>query len=260
MIYPCVSQTLRKGSGNGLKSSGYLRKAFVASLPVMAGYVFLGIAYGIAMQARGFRTGWSVLISIVVYGGSLQFAMIDPMATLMPFLTFALLCLLIQARHLFYGLTMLEPYNRAGIYKPYLIFALSDETYSLVCNGAPQGVSAEKWFAAVSGFDQLWWVTGTVLGAVLGSVIPMQWLTGIDFSMTALFIVIMTEQTMDAVKMWKVGNCTLTDVLFAPLIGFLGTLGSLLLAGKESFLLFAMAIILVGFFVRYRTEERGKAA
>ena len=90
-----------------MRGAGVWRKAFAATLPVMAGYIFLGIAYGMAMQARGFAVGWSVLASLTVYGGSLQFAMIDPIVSMVSPLTFAMLCLLIQARHLFYGLTML---------------------------------------------------------------------------------------------------------------------------------------------------------
>ena len=232
-----------------------LRRVFPVTVPVLAGYIFLGIAYGMAMKARGFGIEWSFPISTFVYAGSLEFAMIEPLCGAFTPLTFAFLCLLIQARHLFYGLTMLEPYSRAGRFKPYLIFSLTDETYSIVCQGAPKDIAPEKWYTAVSGLNHFYWVTGSVLGAVLGSAIPLEMLEGINYSMTALFLVIMTEQTVDAVAAWKEGRSTLGNVLFAPLVGTCGTLLCLLLFGKESFLLFAMFLILAAFAEGYHLME-----
>lgn len=231
-----------------------LRRAFPVTLPVLAGYIFLGIAYGIAMKARGFGAWWSFSISTFVFGGSLQFAMIDPLCSAFAPVTFAFLCLLIQARHLFYGLTMLEAYSKTGRRQPYLVFSLTDETYSIVCQGAPGDIPAERWYTAVSVLNQTYWVTGTLLGALLGSVMPIALLEGIDFSMTALFLVIVTEQTMDALALWKEGKTTLADALFSPALGCLATLGSLLVFGKESFLLFSMAFMLITFAVKYQME------
>ncbi len=231
--------------------------AFHTTMPVFAGYIFLGIAYGIAMQSRGLGVSWSALVSVCVYGGSLQFAMIEAMTGAMEYATFAILCLLIQARHLFYGLSMLNAYGKLRT-RPYLIFALTDETYSLVCRGAPEGVHAEPWYLCVSLFDQCWWVSGTVLGALAGRMIPVAYLTGIDFSMTALFLVICAEQMLDALEKKKKGEYSWQDVFFAPVLGFAGTLISLWIFGKTHFLLASMAIILSGFFLRYfLTERRG---
>ena len=235
-----------------------LRRAVPATLPVLAGYLFLGIAYGIAMKARGFGTLLSGAISVLVYGGSLQFAMLEPLCASFAPVTFAFLCLLIQARHLFYGLTMLVPYSQCRRVRPYLIFALSDETYSLVCQGAPKDLEAEDWYLAVSALDQSYWVMGTLFGALLGTLFPVDLLQGIDFSMTALFLVIVTDQTTDMWRQYRQGKVRLSDVLFAPLLGGLGTLLCLLLAGRESFLLFSMAMIFAGFALRYRTDPQAK--
>ncbi|MBR6030061.1 MAG: AzlC family ABC transporter permease [Clostridia bacterium] len=237
-----------------------IRRVFPRTMPVLAGYIFLGIAYGAAMNARGLAPGWSALISVIVYGGSLQFALIDCLTRSFAPLTIAALALLIQARHLFYSLSMLDSYQGTGWRKPYLIFSLTDETYSLVCNGAPAGEDAGRWFTAVSLLDQSYWVAGTILGALMGSLLPTEALRGIDFSMTALFTVIATDQTMDAVQKARQGEWPLREALFAPLLGGLMTLTSLLIAGQESFLLLAMAGMLLLFYARWRTLKGKEAA
>ena len=119
-----------------------IRKAFSRTLPVMAGYLFLGTAYGISMRSRGFGAGLTSMISIFVYGGSLQFALMDYLTQAFAPVTLLLLTVLIQARHIFYGMSMLDPYRNAGVWKPYLIFALTDETYSLVCMDTPESISS----------------------------------------------------------------------------------------------------------------------
>lgn len=230
-----------------------IKRAFPRTLPVMAGYIFLGIAYGVAMVEHGFGVGWVAFICLMVYGGSMQFAMIAQLAQPFSPVTMALMALLIQARHIFYGLSMLKPYEGAGKHKPYLIFALTDETYSLVVSGAPEGVDKYQWYTAVSVLDQVYWVTGCVLGALIGAVIPVSLLTGIDFAMTALFTVIVTEQTMDAIKAVKAGTMTKAEALFPPLTGGLCTLLALLAVGTGSFLLLGMTMMLCCFVVRWMT-------
>lgn len=233
-----------------------LKKAFLKTVPVLAGYIFLGIAYGISMKENGFGVGLSALISTVVFGGSMQFAMIETMKGAFAPLTIALLALLIQARHIFYGLSMLEKYSATGRYKPYLIFALTDETYSLVCNGAPAGVHAGKWYTLVSALDQCYWVIGSVIGAVLGQLIPVDALTGIDFAMTALFTVIVTEQTMDSIAKVKAGAISKLEAIFSPALGGAATLVSLLLIGRSNFLLMSMGLMLSAFLARWFLAER----
>lgn len=236
-----------------------LRKAFPATLPVMAGYLFLGFAYGVTMKESGFGPWWTALASVLVYAGSMQFAMVGLLAGAFAPVTALLMALMVNARHIFYGLSMLESYGQAGRYKPYLIFSLTDETYSLVVSGAPRGMDAPRWFAAVSALDQLYWVAGSLLGAVLGQVIPFD-LTGIDFAMTALFTVIVTEQTMDAWKAVRAGEMSLADGAFPLALGLGATLLCLLLVGKSGFLLAAMAAMLACFFLRYTLTEGRRAA
>lgn len=243
-----------------------LRRAFPRTLPVLAGYLFLGIAYGISMAENGFGAEWSLLISVIVFGGSLQFAMISQM--LQPFspLTMALMALLVQARHIFYGISLLDKYRDTGKWKPYLIFAMSDETYSLVVQGAPEDVDKADWFGTISVLDQSYWVIGSVVGGLLGDLLRQNgWISmisGIDFAMTALFTVIVTEQAMDALKALKEKRMSLFEALFPPMLGFIATLGSLLLVGTGSFLLLSMGIMLACFLLRFLTipAERRKEA
>ena len=234
-----------------------LKKAFPRTLPVMAGYLFLGIAYGVALREKGFGMEWALLISTTVYAGSMQFAMLGAMTQPFAPVTMALMTLLVNARHVFYGLSMLDKYANTGRYKPYLVFSLTDETYSLVCNGAPEDAENEPgWYAAVSLLDQVYWVAGSVIGVALGQALPFD-LTCIDFAMTALFTVIVTEQTMDAAKAWRAGEMRLSDAAFPALLGLIATLGSLLIVGKDSFLLMAMALMLGCFFLRYQAVKGG---
>ena len=237
-----------------------MKKAFPRTLPVMAGYLFLGIAYGVALREKGFGMEWALLISTAVYAGSMQFAMLGAMTQPFAPVTMALMTLLVNARHIFYGLSMLDKYAGTGKYKPYLVFSLTDETYSLVCNGAPEDAEDKPgWYAAVSLLDQVYWVAGSLIGVALGQALPFD-LTGIDFAMTALFTVIVTEQTMDAVKAYQAGEMRLADAAFPTLLGLTATLGSLLIVGKDSFLLSAMALMLGCFFLRYQAVKGGVRA
>ena len=221
----------------------------------------VGFAAADGWTARGFGALWSGLSSLVIYGGSMQFALLEPLGQAFAPLTIALLTLLIQARHIFYGLSMLDKYSPlSSRRKPYLIFSLTDETYSLVCSGAPAGVDADRWYTAVSVLDQLYWFSGTLIGALVGSLISTEALTGIDFSMTALFTVIVTEQSMDALRRVRQGDISVTEALFAPLLGGGATLLSLLLVGKGSFLLVAMAAMFAGFGARWFASEGRRSA
>ena len=237
-----------------------MRRVFPRTIPVMAGYIFLGIAFGVSLKEQGYGLPWALLMSTVIYAGSMQFAILTPMTQPFAPITVALMTLLVNARHMFYGLSMLRTYEGTGKYKPYLIFALSDETYSLVCEGAPEDVKDKgKWFAAISMMDQCYWIIGSFLGSLIGQLLPFD-LTGIDFAMTALFTVIVTEQTADVIKAFRAGELSLTDALFPTLLGLLATLISLLVVGKDSFLLCAMAVMLACFFLRYQTGGKKVSA
>lgn len=234
----------------------YFKDAFRRTLPVMAGYLFLGAAYGISMQESGFGLFWSSLLSVTVYGGSMQFTLIPLLTRSFAPLTVALLSAMIQSRHLFYGISMLEPYSACKKGRFYLIFSLTDETYSLVVNGAPAGKDPEKWYLAVSALDHAYWILGSAAGALLGGWIPMELIKGIDFAMVALFTVILTEQLYGVAKDVRSGARRPDDAFFSPALGICASVLCLVLFGAGDFLPFSMLLITAGFVLRYMLQER----
>lgn len=208
-----------------------IRTTFLDTVPVLTGYVFLGFGFGILMNESGYGIGWSLCMSLLIYAGSMQYVAIGLLTSSASLLTVAMTTFLVNARHLFYGISMVDTYKGAGKKKPYLIFALTDETYSLVSrNQPPEGISRIGYCFLVSLFDQCYWVAGTILGALAGQLIPINY-EGIDFVLTALFVTIFTEQ-------W------LTSKNHVPaLIGVGATVISLLLFGKEVFLIPSMVLI-----------------
>ncbi len=170
------------------------RFAFRQSLGVLFGYVFLGTAFGILLRQAGFGALWSLAFSGLVYAGSLQFVLAGFLAAPTALPTVALMSLFINARHLFYGLSFIERFRSMGKKSPYMIFSLTDETYSVLCgmDEVPAGVDKNGAMFLVALLDQLYWVAGSLLGTFAGG-LPLDF-TGIDFSMTALFLVIFLEQ------------------------------------------------------------------
>ena len=170
------------------------RFAFRQSLGVLFGYVFLGTAFGILLRQAGFGALWSLAFSGLVYAGSLQFVLAGFLAAPTALPTVALMSLFINARHLFYGLSFIERFRSMGKKRPYMIFSLTDETYSVLCgmDEVPAGVDKNGAMFLVALLDQLYWVAGSLLGIFAGG-LPLDF-TGIDFSMTALFLVIFLEQ------------------------------------------------------------------
>lgn len=170
------------------------RFAFRQSLGVLFGYVFLGTAFGILLRQAGFGALWSLAFSGLVYAGSLQFLLAGFLAAPTALPTVALMSLFINARHLFYGLSFIERFRSMGKKRPYMIFSLTDETYSVLCgmDEVPAGVDKNGAMFLVALLDQLYWVAGSLLGTFAGG-LPLDF-TGIDFSMTALFLVIFLEQ------------------------------------------------------------------
>ena len=159
------------------------------TLPVMAGYIVLGIGFGILMIKNGFTITHILLMSVFIYAGSLQYVGCAMMALHESYLTIAISSFLVNARHLFYGISMIDEYKKPSKYKPYLIFALTDETFSLVCSKDKD----DKTYFLISLFNQIYWVVGTLIGGIAGQLITFD-TTGVDFSLTALFLVIMTDQ------------------------------------------------------------------
>ena len=171
-----------------------LRYAFKASLPVMAGYLVLGAGFGILLQAQGYAFWWAIAMSVTIYAGSMQYVAIDLLSSGASLLSAALMTVMVNARHILYGLSMLEPYRNKGHAKAYLIFALTDETYSLVCAPMlPENINAKGYFFWVSLLNQSYWVLGSFFGAFFGSLVKIS-TAGVDFAMTALFIVIFIDQ------------------------------------------------------------------
>ena len=222
--------------------------AFVRSLPIMAGYIVLGLGFGVLLQSKGYGVGWALAMGGLIYAGSMQYVAIDLLAGGASLISAALMTLMVNARHLFYGISMLERYKDTGAAKPYLIFSLTDETYSVVCSGdVPDGVDRKKYYFWVSLLDQFYWVVGCVAGALLGSVLPFD-TTGIDFSMTALFLVVMVEQ-------WR-STCEHTPAL----VGLGVSLVCLLIFGSSNFLIPSMIGITVALTLLRGTMEKRKEA
>ena len=228
-----------------MKDKKLLKTAFVATLPVMAGYVVLGIGFGMVLKSKGYGLGWAFAMSFFIYAGSMQFVLADLLTGGATLLTAAVTTLLVNARHLFYSISMVEEYRGAGAKKPYMIFALTDETYSLVCAGAPEGVNRHAYYFAVSVLNQIWWVGGCVLGSVLSAALHFN-TEGIDFALTALFLTVFTEQWLS------------TKNHIPALIGVGASLLSLLIFGADSFLIPAMIAILV--LLSFGWRKKGKEA
>ena len=210
-----------------------LRAAAPQTLPVLAGYFVLGMGYGIYVQSLGLPVWMPMLMGTVVYGGSLEFVLASLLLSAFSPLSAFLMALMIQARHLFYGLAMLERYKGYGLRSIYMIYAMSDETFSITCSAEPpEGVDRGWFMFFITLLDQLYWVASAGLGAVVGSVLPFS-TEGVDFVMTAMFVVIFLNQ-------WEKEKQHVS-----ALIGLLVPLVCLVLFGTGSFLLPAMACILV---------------
>ncbi len=222
-----------------------LRQAFYRSVPVLAGYVVLGIGFGILMRDAGYGVLQTAAMSIFIYAGSLQYVGVGLLSGGASVLTAVITTVMVNARHLFYSISMIDIYRDSGKYKPYLIFALTDETYSLLCDGkTPEGTDPELYRFLLSLFNQSYWVAGSVTGSLIGGVLPFS-TAGISFSMTALFIAAFTEQWLTA------GDHV------PALTGVLCTFFCLVLFGRENFLIPAMLLItLVLTLLRKREEGR----
>ena len=218
------------------------------TLPVMTGYLFLGAGFGILLNENGYDVGWAFFMSLFMLAGSGQYLAVSLLASQASLISTAIATLLVNARHLFYGISLLDTYKDAGKSKPYMIFALTDETYSLVTqNQPPEGMSRRKYCFFVSLMDHFYWICGCVLGAVAGATLPINF-KGVEFVLTALFVTMLVEQ-------W------LSHKDHRPaLIGIASTVVSLLIFGKEIFLIPAMALIAILLTVSRKTGRRAEDA
>ena len=209
-----------------------LRAAFPATIPVMTGFLCLGVAYGVLMQSKGYGPGWSVLMSAIAFGGSMQFVAITLLTTAFDPIQAFLLSIMVNARHMFYGLSLLDKYKGLGKVRPFLIYVLCDETFSLVSTlEPPEGVGRKDFCFWISLLDYLYWITGTALGGLAGNLITFD-TTGLDFALTALFVVLFLEQ-------WKK-----PENRPAGIIGILCAAVSLVVFRADNMVIPAMALVL----------------
>lgn len=211
-----------------------LRKTFFHcfkdSFPILIGFIPVGLAYGVLMQNAGYNTLWSAFTCLAVDAGSLQFLMVSFFTDSVPLVTVAVMALLINSRHIFYGLPFIEKFREFGPWRYFVIYYLSDETFSLHCARKPEEGVDEKWayiFTTVQ--VVMYWFILTILGSWLGSLIPFD-ITGIDFAMTALFTVILVEQLRGA------------ENRLPAVVAFVSAAVCLALIGPGSFILPSLAV------------------
>ena len=219
--------------------SASIKKAFKDTLPIMMGYLVLGLGFGILLSTKGHNFLWALVMCLMIYSGTMQYMDIE-LLFVPSLLTTGLTAFMSGARHLFYGISMVERYkNIHGLKKFYMIYALTDETYSLVCES-----DDEDYCFWVSLFDHSYWITGSVLGAIIGGILPFD-SRGIDFALTSLFLIICTEQWLS------------TENHTPALTGFIASVICLVIFGAENFLIPSMILITVSLFLlRKRIENK----
>ncbi len=222
----------------------FLKIIVLKTLPVMTGYIALGIGFGILFESKGYGLLWSLAMAVFIYAGSMQYVAINLITGGASLITTALTTLMVNARHLFYGISMVDKYKNTGVKKPYLIFALTDETYSLLCaDDYPEGIDRSKYQLAVSVANHIYWITGCAAGSLIGSAITFN-TAGIDFCMTALFVTIFVEQWLS------------TKQHLPALIGLGSSILCLLIFGADAFLIPSMVLIAALLLICRRFLER----
>lgn len=211
-----------------------MKAAFPHTIPVLTGYLFLGFSYGVLMTSAGFSVWMALLASLTIYSGSMEFALVGMLLGNFNLFQAFLMTLMINARYMFYGIALLDRYKGLGLKKLYMIFGITDESFAIVCStDAPDGVDQRLFMFFVSFLDHCYWMVGSALGAVFGALIDFN-TKGLDFVMTAMFVVIFVEQ-------WEKDENHLST-----LIGVALPVICLLLFGADNFMIPAMLAILVG--------------
>ena len=240
------SRTFRESTGilNLKVQKEALKAAFPHTFPVFTGFTFLGIAYGILMNSKGYGVGWTALTSFMAFAGSAQYVAITFLTSVFNPIYALLMTLMINARHLFYGISLLDKYKSTGKLKPYLIFGLCDETFSIICSTEPpEGVNRNWFMFFITMLDHSYWVFGSTFGGLLGSMISFN-TRGLDFVLTALFVVIFLGQ-------WK------TQKNHKPaVIGVLCSIICLVVFGQSNFIIPSMIAILAILTVFRRELEK----
>ena len=210
-----------------------LRAALPKTLPIFAGFWFLGMSYGILMKVNGFSFLYPMLMALTIFGGSLEFVAASLLMGSFAPLQTLLVTLMIQARHLFYGISMLEKYKGTGWKKFYLIFGMCDESFSINYSASiPEGIDRSWFMFFVTLLNHLYWISGATLGGLIGNFITFN-TEGLDFVMTAMFVVIFIEQWLKEKKH------------YTALIGVFASVLCLIIFGAESFIIPTMAVIFI---------------
>lgn len=226
-----------------MSRSSTLKEAFLLTIPVMMGYLVLGVAFGLLLQNGGYHWLWATLASLVVYAGSMQFVLVGLLTQQAPLLTVAITTLLVNSRHLFYGLSFIERFKAMGRRGLYMVFSLTDETYALLCSVDER--ASDTLIFTIAILNQAYWVIGSTLGALAGSYITIS-LEGIEFAMTALFTTILVEQLLERKNR------------IPALIGFVCAAGALAWLGPAQFLLPALGVtVVLLLLLRPRLEVKG---
>ena len=224
----------------GLKE---FKQIFLKTIPIMVGYIVLSIGFGIYAKNAGISLIYVILMSVFVYAGSMQYVLVNLISSGVSLLTTALTTFMVNARHFFYGISMIDKYDGKDIRNPYLMFSLTDETYSLVCSSHIEGIEDKTYYFYVSLFNQIYWIIGSILGSILGSVLTIS-TDGIEFSMTALFITVFMEQ-------W------LSQKNHIPaLTGLVSSILCLFVFGRDNFLIPTMILITVSLLVQRKQNEK----
>lgn len=221
------------------------KTALPYTLPICVGFIFLGMSYGFLMRSKGFSFLYPMLMSFFIFAGSMEFVTVNLLLSAFNPLYAFLLTLMVNARHLFYGISMLGKYKNCGWKKAYLIFGMCDESFTINCTVTPPQDVDKGWFMFfVTMLNQIYWVTGATLGALLGYVIHFN-TKGIEFVMTALFVVMFINQ-------WEE-----TKEHIYSVIGVGCSLICLIMFGSSNFMVPSMALIVLCVSLNKKTESRG---
>lgn len=226
-------------------SFNQFKQIFLKTIPIMVGYIVLSIGFGIYAKNAGISLIYIILMSVFVYAGSMQYVLVGLISSGVGLLTTAMTTFMVNARHFFYGISMIDKYDGKDARNPYLMFSLTDETYSLVCSSHIEGIEDKTYYFYVSLLNQIYWIIGSILGSVLGSILTVS-TEGIDFSMTALFITVFMEQ-------W------LSQKNHLPaLTGLACSILCLIVFGKSSFLIPTMILITICLLAQRNFKMKGK--
>ena len=218
--------------------------ALSATLPVLLGYLSIGIAFGFMLSEIGYNALWAGFMSLFIYAGSMQFIAVDLIGSSASLFTVAITAIIIQSRHMLYGLSLIEKFKNMGKLKLYMIFSLTDETYALLTAAKPpKGTSPKCYYFLIAILDHSYWIAGSIIGATLGNILNID-TKGIDFAMTALFVVIATEQWLE----YKTHR--------PAIIGMVCSILALIAFGASNLLIPAMIMIIAALFVLRKTIEQ----